>query len=162
MTTSQQHRPRTSSGGPTVTTVSPHASASPAPNHNGRRLCVPDSATAAPPVSPGPVVVTHDCVGGHGRRLGLVGQVPIPVLLPQTIDGRAALTLELPPLLPVALYALPDAELWCGGAETLAWRLVGRDRVELHGLPEPRAACLIDWIRRAAVGDLVGDLGGAA
>jgi hypothetical protein len=94
--------------------------------------------------------------------LGLVGRVAIPVLLPMLLDERAVLTLELPPLLPVALHAPAGGIIGCPAEELLAWRLVGRTRVELHGWPEQRAACLVDWIRRAAVGDLVGDVGGAA
>lgn len=109
-----------------------------------------------------PAVTVHDCTGGHDRVLGLVGRVAIPVLLPRLLDERAALALELPPLLPVALHAPAGADIHCPAAEWLAWRLVGRSRVELHGWPAQRAQCLQDWIRRAAAMDLTGDLGGAA
>jgi hypothetical protein len=130
--------------------------------HDGRRICAPEAGTAAPAVSSGPVVITHQCSGDHGRRLSLVGHTAIPVRLSRLVDDRDALTLELPPLLPVALHAMPGVDVACPALQTLAWRLVGRERVELHGLPEQPAACLVDWIRRAAVGDLVGDIGGVA
>lgn len=92
----------------------------------------------------------------------MVGKVGVPVVLPPVLDDRAAIHLQLPPFVPVALYAAAGLRWHCSASELLAWRLVGRSRVELHGLPETLASCLADWLRRTAAGDLVGDLSGVA
>ena len=120
-----------STQGPIVTTIDPRAVASPAPAAERR-----------------PAV----------RVMRTAQRETTPVSLPHLLDQDAAVTLWLPRHVDVALIAPGNAVLYCPGLELLSWRLVGRGRVELHGWPPRSTACLADWLRRVAVGDLVGDL----
>ncbi|MCU1592170.1 MAG: hypothetical protein JWP11_3426 [Frankiales bacterium] len=128
---------------------------------------LPDGGTSPTSTSipAGPAVsqlVVHDCDGTHRPRLSVVGRAALPIVLPQQLDEHAVRALELPPQVAVALHAPGDVSWRCTSLLLLAWRCVGRHRVEIHGFPAPAAHCFTDWLARAAAMDPEAHLAGVA